>query len=355
MSNSTQDTESNADNHDSQQSESDNSINKRPVKYFVGLLCIIAFIIMILIAAGYMYIKIGRQQQQQFSYLNHHVKKLHQHQQTISQQPDQNSQAIKKLQTQVHHQQQTINKLQKQLQQHASRVQLKQIHYWVRSAILQLKNQHNQQSAIAYLKAARDTVQHIDDLQLDHLEQALTQRITQLEGVNQVPTQSLYHQLIALQAQTQQLSFIPSQFTRHIDGQHDNLLSKHQDKAPSKHWWQTLSHSVWHGLSQALIIQHNQQHIKPLLPQAAQGLVKLNTDQAYSQAQWGLLTQQSTVYHHNLKRIQQILKAYYHPSSQRHNILNHLEKLNQKQIQPQLPNIDKLLKQIPTSFDEAKS
>lgn len=341
--------------NDNAETHHEQALFKRYFKYCTWLLCLIAIIVLVLIGVGYTYIHIGRNQQKQIEHLSQQLQTLQKQQKQLSNQPDFNTQAIQALQNEYKQQQQTLDKLKQRTTQYSHRLQLSHIRYWVRAAILQIQTQHNQQGALAYLKAARTAAEKINSPRLNQLEQALANSITQLQSTPSVPTQRLYHQLIALQLQVNKLNFVPDQFTKHMDNQHSNVLKQQKHTSTQKHWWQRLYNSAWGGLSQALVIQHHKQRLMPLLPEAAQGVLKLNIDQQFSQAQWALLNQNTAAYKHSLQNIQKQLKAYFHPSPQRHTVIQQVKQLQQKTIHPKLPDISHLLAQVPQRLNEVQS
>lgn len=348
-----EDTEPNTD----KQSRILQHFRRHRFKYVTSVLCIIALAMLLLIMAGYFAVNIGREQEHQIHYLNHQIKHLKHHQQKMSHQPDQNSQAIQHIQKDLQQQQKTLKQLQKQLSQRQHQTQLNRIRHWVRSAIVQLQTKRDRDNALTFLKQAQQTAYDIDTPQANDLQQALTNSITKLESVASVDTQPIYHQLRAIQIQAHKLAFVPDQFTGKLNQQYDNLL-KHKASPQNdadKTWWQRLWQKITHPLSKILVIEHHQQQAQPLLPDTAKGLIKLNIDQALSQAQWALLQQNPSVYHHNLQRTKKLLQTYYSPSDRRKALTKHIDDLYQKTIRPQLPNINHLLQQVPHSLDEVQS
>lgn len=332
------------------------SSSTKPSNGHIGWLwCLLGVIVLIMIIAGYIYTSIGIHQQHQIKKLRHQISTLHHHQHTIAHQPQQNSQSIEAIQQTLNKQHQQLHHLKQKLQRSSHKLQLSHLRHWVRAADFQIRIHHAPNNALAYLQACQQLAQKIQDPQLETFKQTLANKIAQIKELPNINTRPIYHQLVALQVHTQKLAFLPDRFTTHINNSADNWLKQHQPHNDNTSWWQRFYHSVWGSLSQILVIQHHAQRTQPLLPQAAQNIIRLSIDQSFNQAQWALFNKQPMVYRHNLKRIEHLLKQYFKHSPRRKVLLQQLHKLQKQSIVVQLPQLTQLREQLPHTLEETRS
>lgn len=342
-----------------QPSQQTNSQQPQPKKNFfqhIGWLwCLTGVIVVILVIAGFIYTSMGIRQQHQIKKLQHQISALSHHQHQIAHLPQHNSDAINNIQQRLDKHQQQLKHLNQKLQRSSQQLQLSHLRHWLRAADFQIRVHHAPQHALTYLKACQDLAQKIQDPRLDQFKQTLANKIAQIKELPTINTQHIYHQLVAIQVHSQQLSFLPDRFTANINSSGDNWLKRHQPHNNNTSWWQRFYHSIWGSLSQILVIQHHTQRTQPLLPKAAQNIIRLSIDQSFNQAQWALFNKKPLVFRHNLKRVQHLLKQYFKHSPRRTILLQQLNKMQQQSIVVQLPQLTQLREQLPQSLEETQS
>lgn len=216
-------------------------------------------------------------------------------------------------------------------------LQLSAAAYLVKLANDQLIFNKNVPQAIKLLQAADAQFAKFNMIDLLMVRQALAADVVALQSVVVVDTAGLYARLIALDTQLENLP-VPDQFKPSV-----TLPAEVADVA----WWRRGLQNTWHALQQVVVIRKGaQNHLPFVLPEQRVLLIQ-NLHLALTQAEWGLLHQQTEIYRLSLQQAIHWIKQYaVQDSSMTQQLITRLTELMQIEVNPPIPDASRSLQAV---------
>lgn len=261
--------------------------------------------------------------------------------QTLSNQSQQQRQAITKLQI-------NINQV---LEKHYNIEKLRALSrtaYLLYLANLHLTIGHDIKKSVSLLQQAAQLLEKLDDHSLFTLKNALTQDIAKLEAIPQLDIYSIIIRLDTLTQQIQQLSIEPKQF---ISQQNDTPTKLDKIDAEKMPWYKKVLYSLRSLIKDLFIIRRTQQPVTPLFSPQQQVFLRENIQAKILQAEWAVLNQNPKLYQASLKLAAQWVQQLSQTTPQITDILKKINDLRDINIKPTLPNLSSSLNALDQSVN----
>lgn len=231
-----------------------------------------------------------------------------------------------------------VEKLISEVNQNQDIWQLTEAEHLLQIANYTLSFAHDVPTTIAVLQAADSRLQGLGDPDVYSVRKLVAQEITQLQVLPKLDVPGIYSRLEALRKTVMQLPVLRNRFKK--DTSDNNYLQK---KNPAEKG--SFTHGVWHALSKVVVVRQRKQKVEPILSTNDHMILAQNLYLLFSQAEWGLIQRQQSIYETSLKQIQEILNLYYdHIPDEVKNINQQLMALEKININPALPKIGDALK-----------
>lgn len=189
--------------------------------------------------------------------------------------------------------------------------------------------------ALALLAAADGILRDLDDPSLHAARAALANDIAGLRAVAQFDVEGLYLRLAALVEQVPALSLMERSRAEALGGE--------AGPAAAVSWWSRIT-AV---LGRYVVVRQRNESIKPLLPLAEEGYLRMNLRLGLEQAKLALLAAEPAVYRGALAQVQQFAGAYLAPGAATNQaFLSEVAALAAIDVAPALPDISGSLRAL---------
>ncbi len=191
--------------------------------------------------------------------------------------------------------------------------------------------------ALALLGAADGILRDLDDPALHAARAALASDIASLRAVAEFDVEGLYLRLAALVDQVPALALMDRSRAAAPGGE------AAAEPAPAAGWWSRIT-AV---LGRYVVVRQRDESIKPLLPLAEEGYLRMNLRLGLEQAKLALLAAEPAVYRGALAQVQQFAGAYLSPTAVANQaFLNEVTALAAIDVAPALPDISGSLRAL---------
>jgi len=191
--------------------------------------------------------------------------------------------------------------------------------------------------AQALLGAADGILRDLDDPSLHAARAALANDIASLRAVAEFDVEGLYLRLAALVEQVPALSLMERSHAEALGG------DAAAEPAAAGSWWSRIT-AV---LGRYVVVRQRNESIKPLLPLAEEGYLRMNLRLGLEQAKLALLAAEPAVYRGALAQVQQFAGAYLSPGAAPNQaFLGEVAALAAIDVAPALPDISGSLRAL---------
>ena len=191
--------------------------------------------------------------------------------------------------------------------------------------------------ALALLGAADEVLRELDDPGLHAARAALASDMADLRAVAQFDVEGLYLRLAALVEQVPGLALMERSRPEARGGE------PAAGAAVDARWWSRLT-AV---LGRYVVVRQRDESIKPLLPLAEEGYLRMNLRLGLEQAKLALLAAEPAVYRGALAQVRHFAAAYLAPGAAANQaFLNEVAALEAVDVAPALPDISGSLRAL---------
>ena len=191
--------------------------------------------------------------------------------------------------------------------------------------------------ALALLGAADEVLRELDDPGLHAARAALASDMADLRAVAQFDVEGLYLRLAALVEQVPGLALMERSRPEALGGE------PAAGAAVDARWWSRLT-AV---LGRYVVVRQRDESIKPLLPLAEEGYLRMNLRLGLEQAKLALLAAEPAVYRGALAQVRHFAAAYLAPGAAANQaFLNEVAALEAVDVAPALPDISGSLRAL---------
>jgi len=272
------------------------------------------------------------------------LQQLEQQLQTIKQEVAQQTQSQQRLQ-QLENQQQQLTTAYKNLYQRtrksgdAEEWSIAEVNYLLQVAQQRLRLEHDVETTLLALKTADERLQKAGPLFLPVREQVSKD----LQTLNQIKIPDISGIVLKLGFFSRQTSSLPLlQGLQGLPTKETPVIQK--SNQPNTDDWFDIGQQVWQELQKLVVIRYNSQLESGLLSIEQRGLISDMLRLKLENAKTLLLARQTTLFHQELKDIEDWLKHYYdQQDNQVSNLLLELNEMQQIQLIPTLPDISQSL------------
>ena len=214
---------------------------------------------------------------------------------------------------------------------------LAEVEYLERLANQSLLMGREVRGALALLSAADDILHDLDDPSLHTARAALANDIASLRAVAQFDVEGLYLRLSALVEQVPALALMERSRAEALGG------DAAAEPATAGSWWSR----VTAVLGRYVVVRQRNESIKPLLPLAEEGYLRMNLRLGLEQAKLALLAAEPAVYRGALVQVQQFAGAYLSPTAVANRaFIDEVTALAAMDVAPALPDISGSLRAL---------
>ncbi len=191
--------------------------------------------------------------------------------------------------------------------------------------------------ALALLGAADGILRDLDDPALHTARAALAHDMASLRAVAQFDVEGLYLRLAALVDQVPALALMERTRAEALGGEAT------AEPTAAGSWWSRIT-AV---LGRYVVVRQRNESIKPLLPLAEEGYLRMNLRLGLEQAKLALLAAEPAVYRGALAQVQQFAGAYLSPTAVANQaFLDEVTALAALDVAPALPDISGSLRAL---------
>lgn len=246
---------------------------------------------------------------------------------------------------------QTNNKLQQrqieiaQLEQHLYKItdstnqndwQMQAIAYLIQLADLNLRYQHDPNTAISLLTKADEQIAKLNNSRLTQLRQMLARDIASVRAVQAIDLTGI---LTKLQALAEQVNTIPTLTPEPVN----------QKQPPAKIiqtneiWYQRITHELWHAIKNLVTIRYYDTATKPLITEEQRYLLTTLIQTHLTQAQWAALHYNQALFQQNLQQAIELSQINFGNSPQKTAFLAQLTELQRTNLTLPMPELTNTL------------
>ncbi|MEO8400873.1 MAG: uroporphyrinogen-III C-methyltransferase [Gammaproteobacteria bacterium] len=200
-------------------------------------------------------------------------------------------------------QSQAILELQKNQRSNKDDLLVAEAQYLVKVANDSLVFENNISLAIKLLQSADQDIAKLNDPKLLAVRQAIAADLLALQSAHQVDVSGLYACLIALNDQVDKLPVL-NKFSN------DQAQTATEPANEKLSWWRRGLQATGQALMRIVIVRKGQMNVPPFLTPDQQSLLYQNLHSEIEKAEWGLLHQNTEIYHSSLQQALTWIKQY---------------------------------------------
>ncbi|NIC05142.1 uroporphyrinogen-III C-methyltransferase [Billgrantia bachuensis] len=203
--------------------------------------------------------------------------------------------------------------------------------YLLRLANQRLQLERDVEGAKALLRTADARLNEADNPALLSVRRAIASELSILDGVPEVDRTGLY---LALNAQQDRLSQLP--LSRELE---EIPARSGIEEAPSGAWQEQLSR-FGQELKDLVVIRHHDETLEGLVAPEQESYLRQSARLVLEQAQLALLEEEQALYEASIDKALELVRGYYDTDNgEVQSVIERLEELKGKNIQPELPDI----------------
>ncbi|QOR40516.1 hypothetical protein HNO52_19815 [Billgrantia diversa] len=203
--------------------------------------------------------------------------------------------------------------------------------YLLRLANQRLQLERDVEGAKALLRTADARLNEADNPALLSVRRAIASELSILDGVPEVDRTGLY---LALNAQQERLSQLP--LSRELE---EIPARSGIEEAPSGAWQEQLSR-FGQELKDLVVIRHHDEALEGLVAPEQESYLRQSARLILEQAQLALLEEEQALYEASIDKALELVRGYYDTENgEVQSVIERLEELKGKNIQPELPDI----------------
>lgn len=211
---------------------------------------------------------------------------------------------------------------------------LDEAEYLLRVAMLNQQYVRNIPAAVTLVKAADERLAKLHQEEFNPVRQQLAQDLLQLRAAEKVDTTGILGQLQSLSVTVPQLKVKKP----------ESIAAHAAEKTDAKTTWRQSLNITMHALEKVVVVRHSTSPLLAVSSEEQRMVLNQNLQLILQKAQLGLLAHDATLYKDSLKQAQQWMKQYFvDTDTLTKTVLEKLSELQQKNIHPQLPDIEKAL------------
>ncbi len=203
--------------------------------------------------------------------------------------------------------------------------------YLLRLANQRLQLERDVEGAAALLRTADARLSEADNPALLSIRRAIASELSILDSVPQVDRTGLY---LTLNAQQERLAELP--LSRELE---EIPARSGIEEAPSGGWQEQLSR-FGQELKDLIVIRHHDETLEGLIAPEQESYLRQSARLVVEQAQLALLEEEQALYEASLDKVLELVRGYYDTENDEvQAVIERLEELRGKTIQPELPDI----------------